>query len=198
MGTSIENLVNSGDISIETILSEAKEYNSDYLIHPNGIIISTKYNKPRVMKQYDGGYKQRYKFVMLRIDGKSVNKYVHRLVAETFIDNPDNKEQVNHINGNQKDNRVSNLEWTTPLENMKHAYENELALRGENCPWTTLTNEDVIKCFKLHLEGKSQKYIRDALGMTESQVYKIVKRQRWRHITEPLERATTIPNGSTQ
>ena len=198
MGTLIENLVNSGELSIETILSEAKEYCEGYFINPKGVIISTKYKKPRIIKQFDGGYKQRYKFAVLRLYGKSVNKYVHRLVAETFIDNHDNKEQVNHINGNQKDNRVENLEWVTPLENMKHAYENDLALRGENCPWTKLTNEDVIKCFNLHLEGKSQKYIRETLGMTKSQVNKIVKRVRWKHITEPLERATTIPNGSTQ
>ena len=61
--------------------------------------------------------------VSLRKDGKRKNHYIHRLVAEAFIENPDNKPNVNHRDYNTKNNYVGNLEWCTQKENASHSAE---------------------------------------------------------------------------
>lgn len=71
----------------------------------------------------DGGG---YRIFNLSKEGKNCTKTLHRLIATTFIQNPLNLPEVNHINGNKLDNRVENLEWCTRSQNMKHAFDNKL------------------------------------------------------------------------
>ncbi len=67
-----------------------------------------------------------YYTVRLNRDGRSFTKYVHRLLAEAFIPNPNNLPQINHKNGCKTDNRIDNLEWVTHGKNIEHAYQTGL------------------------------------------------------------------------
>lgn len=68
--------------------------------------------------------KSGYKFVCLSVDGKYIYKHIHRLVAEAFLSNTENKPQVNHIDCKKDNNCVTNLEWATVKENNLHARKN--------------------------------------------------------------------------
>jgi hypothetical protein len=73
-----------------------------------------------------GNERRGYLGIQLFKSKKFKNVYIHRLVAEAFIPNPERKETINHINGNKLDNRVENLEWVSNGENVKHAFRTGL------------------------------------------------------------------------
>lgn len=91
------------------------------VIRRNGRVISIK-GKDMAMRTDEKGYMR----VCLNNNGKTKRVAVHRLVAMAYLPNPDNKPQINHIDGNKGNNCVWNLEWCTNGENQKHAYRTGL------------------------------------------------------------------------
>lgn len=99
-------------------------YENTYQVSNLGRVRSLKYrktNKTKILKI--SFFRTGYARVNLQKDKQSVSKLVHRLVAEAFIPNPDNKPEVNHINGDKSDNNIKNLEWMTSSENVKPLLE---------------------------------------------------------------------------
>jgi hypothetical protein len=120
----------------------------------------------------------------LRVDGKTLPRDVHVLVARAFVPNPNNKPEVNHKDGNKWNNHWRNLEWVTKKENMEHASRNGLAsggsMPGSSHPCSKLTEEIVRKVL---LDKKlSNKSWASKLGVSGVLIGLIRRRKNWTHV----------------
>lgn len=133
--------------------------------------------------------KDGYLKVKLNKAGKRNNHFVHRLVALNFIPNPENKPEVNHKEGNKKDNRVELLEWNTTSENQIHAIANKLYItaKGETAGQAKLKEVQVREIHKLWKSGEvTQEYLSSMFGVASSAISRIVNGVRWRHVYDEL------------
>jgi hypothetical protein len=104
----------------------------NYQIDTNGNVFN-KYGKIIKQQKNRGGYK----YINIYNNNGPKKITIHRLMATTYLDNPLNKPQINHINGIKTDNRIDNLEWSTASENGKHSYKLGLSKVSELNKQTT-------------------------------------------------------------
>lgn len=103
---------------MEEVWKDISGYEGLYQISNYGMVKSLHFGKEKILKPSvnSSGYYR----VFLKGNGKSKRPFIHRLVAETFLEKIDNKNVVNHIDNNPKNNKVCNLEWVTQDENMAY------------------------------------------------------------------------------
>lgn len=109
------------------VTDDGRVFTKDRYVLNNGTPVL---RKGRELTPTDNG--TGYFQVKFQIDGKKYHKYIHRLVAENFLPNPENKSDVNHINGDKSKNNVENLEWVSHSENILHALKTGLLRKDNN------------------------------------------------------------------
>ena len=151
-----------------------------YEISNQGNVKSLNYNHTQISKILK---KKTKRYERVQLYGNKYSKFfsIHRLVALHFIQNPKNKEQVNHKNGIKTDNRVENLEWVTASENIKHAFDTGLVkkLTGELNNNAKLTKEQVKQI--RDLRGKiTQKELSKKFKVSIWSIWSIQKGDLWK------------------
>lgn len=103
--------------------------------------------------------------------GKKISPRVHRLVAQLFLPNPDNKPEVNHIDGDKRNNKIENLEWVSAKENKEHSIR-ELGVS----PWGK--HAIAIKCKETDIVYHSVAYASSQTGISATQLFEHLKCKR--------------------
>jgi len=133
-----------------------------------------------------GVQKDGYRFVVIRnSEKKAHNLYFHKLVAQHFIPNNLGLPEVDHVNGDKKDNRKINLEWVTSSENSKRAFVKGLrtAKKGTSHVMSKLTEQDVIFIRnQRELHKTPYKILAEKFQVTSVLIGNIVNRKTWAHI----------------
>jgi hypothetical protein len=164
-------------------LNKIPGYPLDYQASKEGYIWSFKSNKKLIAHINSGGYYQ----VNLFINGKRQTARLHRLLALAFIPNLENLPVINHKDGNKLNNLLSNLEWCTYSDNLKHAYSAGLNIpadqKGEKHGNSRLTKFQVYEIRgRYKKENITQERLAAEFRISREHCRDIINRKKWKHI----------------
>ena len=164
---------------------EIKGYEGLYQVDTEGNVFSVRKSKGRRIRQLrpdpnSAGY---LRVILYDANGNAKKHFIHRLVAQTFIKNPKNKDEVNHIDFNKTNNAVSNLEWCTHAENQMHNVKYKKMPSGEKHHASKLTLKQV-KQIRLEYIKNSVKHsariIAHKYNVNKSTILAIVNNKLWK------------------
>lgn len=164
----------------KSFIKDIKNYEGLYTISNKGVIRSLYTGK--IIKQS----LNRYGYYQVRLyKNKMYKNYtVHRLVAETFIQNIHNAESVNHIDGNKTNNKVENLEWCSPSENFKKACRAGLIAKG-NFHGNSIFNEEQVRFIRdAYKSGYSRRRLARVFNTTHDVIDDIISRKSYDNISD--------------
>jgi len=145
----------------------------NYKISTDSEVVFIPKNRPVSISVHKHGHR----VVRLWNNNKTKLCKIYRLKAIAFIPNPENKREVNHLDGDRMNEELSNLEWATPSENMKHAYNNGLSKgtfqKGSKHIFRKVSLEDIIQIREIRNGGSSLKEIGSKFNITPDHVCRI-------------------------
>lgn len=152
-----------------------------YFCDQMGNVYSMKHKLVRLMKHKPGS--RGYSKIQLCSPAKKWTTHVHRIVAITWLGPERDGMEVNHKNGIKTDNRLENLEWSTRLENERHAHTYlGKDMRGEKHTSSKLTASEVTEIRRLKAQGWAYSKLSAKYGVGMTQLCRIVHRQKWAHV----------------
>lgn len=170
----------------DVVFDDAIADNEKFKISNYGRIINCKGEKEfEIKKSYTNGYQMLS--LKQKQSGKSTGRYVHRLVAEHFLEQNDGV-YVIHLNYDKTDNRVDNLRWATKREKELHQFSNPIYKNRPKQITNSKLTETRVKLIKRKINDPNRrtrmKMIAKQFGISEMQLYRIKTGENWGHVTE--------------
>ncbi len=175
-----------GELWKEIQFDEKIASREHFKISNYGRVINCKYDEEKLQKK---AYINHYRSLPLKqVSGKSTSRYIHKLVAQHFIENPEQKPYVIHLDYDKENNKVENLQWATKREKEIHQFTNpEYLARPKTITYSKLT-EGRVKIIKRKLFDPNRKtrlkMIAKQFGISEMQLRRIKTGENWGDVTD--------------